>query len=222
MQATYIGIINVVFTIIAMLTVDRFGRKPLLLLGLLGVFVSMSITAYGFHSASYEMPPERAAEIAERLGAPELAVIGGMRFDNDLEFKGAIVDIIGRSALRANESTLIEAAIQMNPRIVLVGILGFVASFAFSLGPVMWVLFSEIFPNRIRGVAMAVMGVVNSGVSTGVQFIFPWELANLGTARTFLIYGAVSLICLLLIAKLLPETRGRTLEELEQELVRRH
>jgi sugar porter (SP) family MFS transporter len=222
MQATYIGIINVVFTIIAMLTVDRFGRKPLLLLGLAGVFVSMSITAYGFHSASYEMPPDRAAEIAEQLGTPDLAVIGGMRFDNDLEFKGAIVDVIGRSALRANESTLIEAAIQMNPRIVLVGILGFVASFAFSLGPVMWVLFSEIFPNRIRGVAMAVMGVVNSGVSTGVQFIFPWELANLGTARTFLIYGAVSLICLLLIAKLLPETRGRTLEELEQELVRRH
>jgi predicted MFS family arabinose efflux permease len=67
---------------------------------------------------------------------------------------------------------------------------------------------------------MAVMGVVNSGVSTAVQFIFPWELANLGTARTFLIYGGVSLICLLLIAKLLPETRGRTLEELERELVR--
>ena len=83
----------------------------------------------------------------------------------------------------------------------------------------MWVLFSEIFPNRIRGIAMAVMGVVNSGVSTGVQFIFPWELANFGTALAFLIYGIVSLVCLLLVAKLLPETRGRTLEELERELV---
>jgi sugar porter (SP) family MFS transporter len=222
MQATYIGVINVVFTIVAMLTVDRFGRKPLLLLGLLGVFVSMSITAYGFHSASYELPPQRAAELAVQLDAPGLASIGGIRFDNDLGFKNAIADIVGRSALRANESILIEAGIQMNPRIVLVGILGFVASFAFSLGPVMWVLFSEIFPNRIRGIAMAVMGVVNSGVSTAVQFIFPWELANLGTARTFLIYGGVSLICLLLIARLLPETRGRTLEQLEYELIRRH
>jgi MFS family permease len=222
MQATYIGVINVVFTIVAMLTVDRFGRKPLLLLGLLGVFVSMSITAYGFHSASYELPPERAAELAVQLDAPGLASIGGIRFDNDLGFKNAIADIVGRSALRANESILIEAGVQMNPRMVLVGILGFVASFAFSLGPVMWVLFSEIFPNRIRGIAMAVMGVVNSGVSTAVQFIFPWELANLGTARTFLIYGGVSLICLLLIARLLPETRGRTLEQLEYELIRRH
>ncbi len=220
MQATYIGIINVVFTIIAMLTIDRFGRKPLLLLGLLGVFVSMSVTAYGFHTATYEMPADRAAEFAEQFDAPELAAIGGIRFDNDLEFKGALIDIIGRSALRANESALIEAAIRINPRIVLAGILGFVASFAFSLGPVMWVLFSEIFPNRIRGVAMAVMGVVNSGVSTGVQFIFPWELANFGTAMTFLIYGVVSLVCLVLVAKLLPETRGRTLEELERELVR--
>ncbi len=219
MQATYIGIINVVFTIIAMLTIDRFGRKPLLLIGLFGVFVSMSITAWGFHTATYEMPADRAAEFAIQLEAPGINALAGVTFANDLEFKGAIVDVIGKSALRANESALIEAAIQMNPRIVLVGILGFVASFAFSLGPVMWVLFSEIFPNRIRGIAMAVMGVVNSGVSTGVQFIFPWELANFGTALTFLIYGIVSLVCLLLVAKLLPETRGRTLEELERELV---
>ena len=98
------------------------------------------------------------------------------------------------------------------------GILGFVASFAVSLGPVMWVLFSEIFPNAIRGVCMSVMGVINSGVSFLVQFIFPWELSNLGTATTFLLYAVSAGVCLILVVWLLPETKGRTLEQLEREL----
>lgn len=91
--------------------------------------------------------------------------------------------------MKANEAVIIQSAVRMNSTIVLVGILGFVASFAFSLGSVMWVLFSEIFPNRIRGVCMSVMGVVNSGVSWVVQFIFPWELSHLGNAGTFLAYA---------------------------------
>ena len=109
----------------------------------------------------------------------------------------------------------------MNPTIVLVGILGFVASFAFSLGPVMWVLFSEIFPNAIRGICMSLMGVVNSGVSFGVQVIFPWELNNLGTAMTFFLYAAFAFVFLILVIWLVPETRGRTLEQLEVELAGR-
>ena len=96
--------------------------------------------------------------------------------------------------------------------------MGFVASFAFSLGPVMWVLFSEIFPNRIRGVCMALMGVVNSGVSWFIQFIFPYELATLGAAGTFFVFAVFAAICLVLLAWLMPETRGRSLEELEREL----
>jgi len=106
----------------------------------------------------------------------------------------------------------------MNPFLILIGILGFVASFAISLGPVMWVLFSEIFPNWIRGIAISFVGFINSAVSWGVQFIFPWELNNLGSAMTFAIYGAFALIGLFFIARILPETKGKTLEELEQEL----
>ena len=217
-QATWIGIINVIFTVIAMLTIDRFGRRPLMILGLAGVAISMSISAYGFHQARYELPVEAAAELGVQLGLDELGQIAGIRFDNDLEFKGAVAAAIGETALTAHEAELIGAAIQMNPRIVLVGILGFVASFAISLGPVMWVLFSEIFPNAIRGVCMSVMGVINSGVSFLVQFIFPWELSNFGTASTFLLYAIAAGIFLVLVAWLLPETRGRTLEELEGEL----
>lgn len=217
-QATYIGIINVVFTVIAMLTIDRFGRRPLMILGLAGVAISMSVSAYGFYQARYELPASAISEMAEYTDSARLEKIVGVSYANDLEFKAAVRDVIGDSALKTHEAALIQAAIQMNPTIVLIGILGFVASFAFSLGPVMWVLFSEIFPNAIRGVCMSVMGVINSGVSFGVQFIFPWELSNLGTAWTFFLYGLFATVCLVLVVWLLPETRGRTLEELELEL----
>jgi len=98
--------------------------------------------------------------------------------------------------------------------------LEFVASFAFSLGLVMWVLLSELFPTRIRAIAIRCIGFVNSFSSWVVQQIFPWELATLGNAMTFFIYAMRALIGFFLFLKLLPETKGKTLEELESELAR--
>lgn len=107
----------------------------------------------------------------------------------------------------------------MNATVILIGILGFVASFAVSLGPVMWVMFSEIFPNHIRGIAVSFVGVINSIVSFTVTFVFPWELATWGAATTFFIYGAFALLGLVLVLKLFPETKGKSLEQLEAELM---
>ena len=108
----------------------------------------------------------------------------------------------------------------VNPTLVLVGILGFVAGFGVSLGPVMWVLFSELFPNRLRGVAVSFVGFVNSTVAFLVTFLFPWELATIGNSATFLIYGLFAIAGLFLLMRILPETKGRSLEELEAILVR--
>ena len=108
----------------------------------------------------------------------------------------------------------------MNPTLILVGILGFVASFAMSLGPIMWVLFSELFPNRVRGVAISFVGFINSATAFFVTFIFPWELSTIGNAYTFLIYGLFAVVGLILIMRILPETKGRSLEELETILIR--
>ena len=85
----------------------------------------------------------------------------------------------------------------------------------------MWVLFSELFPNTLRGLAISFAGLINSGVSFGVQLVFPWELQKLGSSMTFLIYGVFALVGLVLMLRILPETRGRSLEELEEILVRR-
>ena len=99
--------------------------------------------------------------------------------------------------------------------LILVGILGFVASFAMSLGPVMWALFAEIFPNQLRGVAISCVGMINSMVSFCVQLFFPWELSTFGAALTFFSYGVFAVIGLVLVAWLLPETKGKSLEEIE-------
>ncbi len=85
----------------------------------------------------------------------------------------------------------------------------------------MWVLFSEIFPNYIRGIAISFVGFINSGVSFLVQLIFPWELATLGSSLTFLVYGLFAAVGLVIIASILPETKSKSLEELETILIKK-
>jgi SP family arabinose:H+ symporter-like MFS transporter len=102
---------------------------------------------------------------------------------------------------------------------VFTGLLGFVGCFAASLGPGLWVLLSEIFPNRVRALAISFVGLVNSMVCLLVQFFFPWQMKTIGGGATFAIYAFLALAGLILLVKLLPETRGRSLEQLEETLV---
>mgnify|MGYP001814644836 FL=1 len=147
--------------------------------------------------------------------------LAGQVFDSDVAFRRALTAVIGAEAFGSHQSALVSSAISMNPALILIGILGFVASFAMSLGPVMWVLFSELFPNRIRGIAISFVGLINSAVSFTVQLVFPWELQTLGSSTTFLIYGVFAILGLFIVMNLLPETKNKSLEELEQILVRR-
>jgi SP family arabinose:H+ symporter-like MFS transporter len=73
--------------------------------------------------------------------------------------------------------------------------------------------------SRKRAMAISVIGFVNSAVSWFVQLVFPWELSNLGNATTYLLYGLFALGGLLLLIRWLPETKGKSLEEIEAEYV---
>ncbi len=219
-QAVLVGIINLVFTVVAILFVDRLGRKPLLGIGLTGIMLAMFLLAYGFYSATYTLTAESMADLPADVRIESLEALEGTTYDGDVAFKTAIREAVGEDLAKQYESDLITAAITMNPLLVLIGILGFVASFAVSIGPVMWVLFSELFPNRIRGLAISFVGLINSGVSFLVQLVFPWELANFGSALTFLIYGLFAAVGLVFIMAVLPETKGKSLEELEILLVK--
>ncbi|MCH2214298.1 MAG: sugar porter family MFS transporter [Flavobacteriales bacterium] len=220
-QAILVGLTNLVFTILAMLLIDKLGRKPLLLIGVSGIAIFMGVLAYGFSTASYSLTEEKLAMISNTEIRAQLEPLVGQNFENDVAYKDACRNALGDAKAKEFESEVITAAISMNPSLILVGILGFVACFAISLGPVMWVLFSELFPLKIRGVAISFVGFVNSAVSAGVQFVFPWELSTIGSTMTFLIYGLFALVGVIFIALRVPETKGKSLEELEAILIKK-
>lgn len=222
-QAAIIGVTNVVVTILAMLLIDRLGRRPLLLIGILGITLSMATISYGFNSARYVLNPDGVEMLVSnpsgRSDLHPLVTLSGKEYKTDLDFKEAVRATVGDRVFRKHESAILQQATHIDPTLILLGILGFVASFAFSLGPVMWVMLPEIYPNAVRGVAMAAVGFANSIVSWGVQQLFPVMLNTLGSAWVFGIYAGFGLAFMILFWIFLPETKGRSLEELEFELV---
>lgn len=218
-QAIYVGLINLVFTVLAIALIDRLGRKPLLIIGTTGMAICLFLISYSFSEATYTLTDETIVNLPVEIDRGPVASLVGVTYTSDLAYKEAIYEALGDNG-KTFESELITAAVSLNPMLVLFGILGFVASFAVSIGPVMWVLFSELFPNKIRGLAISFVGLINSGVSFLVQLVFPWELANLGSATTFLIYGVFSALGLIFIIFVVPETKGKSLEELEKILVK--
>lgn len=151
-----VGLVNLLFTLVAIAFVDRAGRRPLLLAG---------------------------------LGAQVLAL-------------GAVSLMFHRNAGGAG---------------LLAAIVTFIAAFAMALGQVPWIVSSEIFPTRLRGRAMSLATFVIWSSCYAVAQTFPIlnDHPSVGPARTFALYALTSLIGLVLVAACLPETKGRTLEEIE-------
>jgi MFS transporter, SP family, arabinose:H+ symporter len=148
------GSVNLIFTFVGMFTVDRFGRKALMLLGAGGLTI-----IYG--------------------------IIGFMYFTH----------------------------IQGIPMLIMV--VTAIACYAMSLAPVTWVLLSEIFPNRIRGVAMSVATFALWAACFVLTYTFPLLNNLLKASGTFWLYGIICLLGFCFIFKKLPETKGKTLEEIE-------
>ena len=155
------GIANVVFTIVALYTVDRLGRRSLMLFGAAGlglIYLTLG-TCYYLHVTGFFMV------------------------------------------------VLVVAAI---------------AVYAMTLGPVTWVLLSEIFPNRVRGVAMATCTFALWTGCCTLTFSFPSLNASLGSSGTFWIYSAICICGFLFFLRRCPETKGKSLEQLEQELTNKN
>ena len=219
-QAILIGIINLVFTIIAIGLIDKIGRRPLLITGVAAIVVSMFILATSFSSATYMLDKTDVLELPIEINKADLESMTDVLYTSDVKFKNAIKLAIGEDLASQFEGAIIKKAINANSVLILIGILGFVAAFAISLGPVMWVLFSELFPNRIRGLAISFVGLINSGVSFIVQLVFPWEMSTLGSSTTFMIYGIFAVLGLIFVVIKVPETKGKSLEELEKMLIK--
>jgi SP family xylose:H+ symportor-like MFS transporter len=159
-QTIIVGAINMLFTIIAIFTVDRFGRKPLMIAGAMIMAISMLLLGFSF--------------FADQTGF-----------------------------------------------IALLFMLIFTAGFAMSWGPVTWVLLSEIFPNSIRGamsVPVATLWIANLIIS----WTFPilndnvWLTAKFNHGFSYWIYGLMSIFAAVFVFKFIPETKGKSLEEIEK------
>ncbi|WOC40335.1 sugar porter family MFS transporter [Polaribacter sp. HL-MS24] len=211
--------VTLIFTFIAMYLIDRTGRRPLLLVGTAGIAISLLLCAYGFNQATYQLSDENINQF-DFQNSEKLAPFAGKVYQSDIAFKNDVKSVLGNKIYSKNDGAILEAATTINATLILIGILGFIACFAFSLGPVMWVLLSELYPLKYRGLAIGMIAFVNSFISSVVQLIFPWELSNLGNATTFFLFGIIALGGFFVLVKILPETKGKSLEELENELIK--
>ena len=234
LQASILGLTNLVMTLVAMALIDRLGRKPLLIIGSLGLTAALAMTGAAFHAATYTISDDGLAAIQKEIagsksGAAEadkvvaaLSSLKGVTHTNEMAFFESVERLIAPDQYNMHKEVILKNSIKIRATLVLIGLIVYVASFAISLGPVMWALLSEIFPNRIRGLAISIVGFWNSVVSFSVATVFPLELEKLGSSATYLIYAGFGFLTLLFVLKFIPETKGKSLEQLEAMLVRSH
>jgi sugar porter (SP) family MFS transporter len=155
LQTSLLGLINFMFTFVAVFFVDKIGRRLLYLIGSMGMVITLLLLAVSFY-------------------------------------------------------------LKMEGIFTLICIMSFIAFFASCIGPVFWTLVSEIFPNRIRGKAVAFASFTQWIFNFFVVLLFPHFLASFGGAATFLFLAAMSLIQWLFTYVYVPETKGKSLEEIEK------
>ncbi|WP_395658931.1 sugar porter family MFS transporter [Nocardioides sp.] len=164
-----VGGVNVLATLIAVVYVDRFGRKPLLMIGSTGMLLSLLLVAGAFARLDEVTASDSAAHGPSNAGL-----------------------------------------------LALVGMVTFIASFAFSLGPIVWTVINEVFPSHVRGKGVAAATALNWFAAWVVTQTFLSVVDLTSTSGAFLIFAFFCVVTLFFVHRYLPETKGRTLEEVQE------
>lgn len=220
LQAIVVGLTNLVFTLVAIWLIDKLGRKPLLLIGTSFMTIALLMATLAFNNATYDFDQSSLDKISQPEIKESLTYLDGQTFSSQSELFEEVQDKLDEAQFLDFKRNQITNFISVNATLVLVAILLYVAAFAISLGPVMWTLISEVFPSKIKGIAISVVGFFNSLVSFSVTQIFPWELTNLGPTTTFALYALLSFLAILFVYRYIIETKGKTLEQVEELLIR--
>ncbi|MCF6180576.1 sugar porter family MFS transporter [Lutibacter sp.] len=179
-QQILLATVNLLFTFIAMFTVDKIGRKPLLMIGGFGMLIGFLMMGFTLYFSSYSY--------INSAGIPGISPTEGV--------------------------------------ISLIGILIFIGSFAMSMGPVVWVILSEIFPNKIRSAAMSIAVAGQWLANYFVSQTFPIMVDSNANklqidggiwnhALPYFVFSFFIIIIIVFVWKFIPETKGKTLEEME-------
>ncbi|MBT2134962.1 sugar porter family MFS transporter [Croceibacterium sp. LX-88] len=160
------GVVSIAAVFAALLVIDKVGRKPLLLIGSVGMAITLGAMTWAFSGAA-----------TDAAGNLQLSEFGGL-------------------------TALVAANL-------------YVIFFNFSWGPVMWVMLGEMFPNQMRGSALAVAGLAQWGANYLVVQSFPAMADGLGLAGTYALYTAAAAISIFLVRSFIKETKGKELEEME-------
>jgi sugar porter (SP) family MFS transporter len=218
MQAIWTGLTGLVFTVLGLMLVDKLGRRPMILGGMAWIVISLGIAFYGFNTATYTLSKEAISEMTEIQNTDRLNNMIDIEYGSDIALKKALIESLGEEDAREHSSLLIQKSADINALLVLIGILSFIAAFHFSIGPVMWVLFSEIFPISLRGIAIPFFTLITSTVSWLIQMLFPTQLAIFGISNTLLFYAATVFIGMLILYRYLIETKNLSIEEIQLKL----
>lgn len=221
LQAIVVGLTNLAFTLVAIWLIDKLGRKPLLLIGTTCMTIALAMATWAFNSATYDFNEDTLGKMSNEASRSALSDLKGKSFDGQTALFTEVETRLSEEQFLDFKRNQITNFIQINATLVLIAILLYVASFAISLGPVMWTLFSEVFPANIKGIAISAVGFFNSLISFSVTQVFPWELSNLGPTMTFAIYALLSLLAVFFVKRFVIETKGKTLEEVQEVLVRK-
>ena len=160
------GAVSIGSCVVAILVIDRIGRKPMLLIGSIGMMITLVIMAVAFNAGT--LNPDKTITLGKTSG---------------------IVAFLAANL--------------------------YVIFFNFSWGPVMWVMLGEMFPNQIRGSALAIAGLAQWLANFLVTITFPMLLVGIGLAGAYSIYAVCALISIFFIVKFVKETKGKELEEME-------
>jgi SP family arabinose:H+ symporter-like MFS transporter len=148
-----LGLVNFIFTLLAVNFIDRYGRRTLMLIGSVGVIVTLALVANSFYTQN---------------------------------FNGYAVPVY---------------------------LFIYIAFFAFSQGAVIWVFISEIFPNEVRAKGQALGSFTHWLMATVIAFAFPFITEKLGAGNSFMLFAVMMVLQLLFVWKVMPETKGRSLED---------
>ncbi|RCR68863.1 sugar porter family MFS transporter [Larkinella punicea] len=154
-----IGLINLIFTLISLNLIDRFGRRTLMKIGSVGLILTLGLVARAFYVQ---------------------------------DFSGMTVPFL---------------------------LFGYIAFFGFSQGAVIWVFISEIFPNEVRASGQALGSFTHWLMAAIITFTFPYLAEHFGGGNTFLFFTAMMVLQLLFVVRLMPETKGTSLEQIEKTFV---